>query len=88
MVELRSFNDWYLRYWLSSVPGVAEIATIGGFVKQYQVNVDPTKLLAYGIPLNRIIEVIRASNNEGRRGFAGDGRKGISGSRPGLHSLN
>src|SRR5919197_4496753 len=44
--QLRSFNDWYLRYWLSSVPGVAEVATIGGLVKQYQVNVDPNRLIA------------------------------------------
>src|SRR5215470_15527986 len=49
--QMRSFNDWYLRYWLSSVPGVAEVATIGGFVKQYQVNVDPDRLLAYKTPL-------------------------------------
>ncbi len=62
--ELRSFNDWYMRYWLSSVPGVAEVAPVGGFVKQYQVNVDPTKLLAYNIPLNKVIDVIRNSNNE------------------------
>src|SRR5437667_242789 len=64
LAELRSFNDWYLRYWLESVPGVAEVATVGGFVKQYQVNVDPVKLLAYGIPLNRVIETVRGGNNE------------------------
>ena len=57
LAELRSFNDWYLRYWLESVSGVAEVATVGGFVKQYQVNVDPVKLLAYQIPLNRVIDV-------------------------------
>src|SRR2546426_10816719 len=62
--ELRSFNDWYMRYWLSSVPGVAEVAPVGGFVKQYQVNVDPTKLLAYNIPLKKVIDIIRNSNNE------------------------
>jgi len=62
--QMRSFNDWYIRYWLESVPGVAEVATVGGFVKQYQVNVDPVKLLAYKIPLNHLIEVIRNSNNE------------------------
>ncbi len=64
LAELRSFNDWYLRYWLESVPGVAEVATVGGFVKQYQVNVDPVKLLAYGIPLNRVVETVRGGNNE------------------------
>src|SRR6266498_1402908 len=47
--ELRSFQDWYLRYWLQSVPGVAEVASIGGFQKQYQINVDPNALLAYNI---------------------------------------
>ena len=64
LAELRSFNDWYLRYWLRSVPGVAEVESIGGFQKQYQVNVDPTKLLAYKMPLNKVIESIRMSNNE------------------------
>jgi Cu(I)/Ag(I) efflux system membrane protein CusA/SilA len=64
LAELRSFNDWYVRYWLSSVPGVAEVATVGGFVKQYQVNVDPNRLLAFKVPLNRVIEVIRRSNSD------------------------
>lgn len=64
LAELRSFNDWYLRYWLESVPGVAEVATVGGFVKQYQVSVDPNKLLAYKVPINKLMEVIRNSNNE------------------------
>src|SRR6059036_1475131 len=64
LAQLRSFNDWYMRYWLESVPGVAEVATVGGFVKQYQVNVDPVRLLAYGIPLNRVINAVRGSNSE------------------------
>jgi len=64
LAQMRAFNDWYMRYWLESVPGVAEVATIGGFVKQYQVNVDPVKLLAYKIPLNHVIEVVRNSNGE------------------------
>jgi len=64
LAELRSFNDWYMRYWLESVPGVAEVATVGGFVKQYQVNVDPNKLRAFGMPLQRVMEVIRSSNND------------------------
>ena len=64
LAELRSFNDWYLRYWLESVSGVAEVATVGGFVRQYQVNVDPNKLLAYNIPLSAVMEVIRNSNSE------------------------
>src|SRR5438093_8139286 len=64
LAQLRSFNDWYMRYWLESVPGVAEVATVGGFVKQYQVNVDSNKLLAYNLPLNKVMDVIRNSNNE------------------------
>ena len=64
LAELRSIQDWYLRYQLETVPGVAEVATIGGFVKQYQVNVDPNKLRAYDIPLSTIIEKVRASTNE------------------------
>ena len=64
LADLRSLQDWYLRYQLETVPGVAEIATIGGFVRQYQVNVDPDKLRAYGIPLSTVIEKVRASTNE------------------------
>jgi Cu(I)/Ag(I) efflux system membrane protein CusA/SilA len=64
LAELRTLQDWYLRYWLSSVPGVAEVAAVGGFVKQYQVTVDPQALLAYGLPLQTVIEAIRRSNNE------------------------
>jgi Cu(I)/Ag(I) efflux system membrane protein CusA/SilA len=64
LAQLRSFNDWYMRYWLESVPGVAEVATVGGFVKQYQVTVDPNKLLAYKIPISKVTEVIRNSNTE------------------------
>src|SRR5882762_4089136 len=62
--QMRSFNDWYLRYWLSSVPGVAEVATIGGFVKQYQVNVDPNRLLANKVPLMQVMDTVRNGNNE------------------------
>src|SRR5258705_206541 len=65
LADLRSLQDWYLRYQLATVPGVAEVATIGGFVRQYQVNVDPDKLRAYGIPLSTVIEKGRASTNEG-----------------------
>ncbi|HWO27546.1 MAG TPA: CusA/CzcA family heavy metal efflux RND transporter, partial [Candidatus Acidoferrum sp.] len=64
LADLRSLQDWYLRYQLETVPGVAEVATIGGFVKQYQVNVDPDKLRVYGIPLSTVIEKVRASSNE------------------------
>ncbi|PIQ84643.1 MAG: CusA/CzcA family heavy metal efflux RND transporter [Candidatus Omnitrophica bacterium CG11_big_fil_rev_8_21_14_0_20_63_9] len=62
--ELRTFQDWYLRYHLQSVPGVAEVASIGGFVKQYQVTIDPTKLLSYNIPLNEVIDALREGNQE------------------------
>jgi Cu(I)/Ag(I) efflux system membrane protein CusA/SilA len=60
--SLRSFQDWYLRYWLRSVDGVAEVASVGGFVRQYQINLDPTKVLAYRLNLNEIIEKVRMSN--------------------------
>ncbi|MDT8316558.1 MAG: efflux RND transporter permease subunit [bacterium] len=60
--QLRSIQDWYLRYELQTVPGVAEVASIGGFVKQYQVEVDPNKLIAYGIPLSKIKNAIQRSN--------------------------
>ncbi len=62
--ELRSFQDWYLRYHLQSVPGVAEVASLGGFVKQYQITIDPNKLLAYNISLPRVIEAVRKGNQE------------------------
>lgn len=64
LADLRSFQDWYLRYWLESVPGVAEVAAVGGFVRQYQVDIDPNKLLGYGIPLGDVIRKIRESNND------------------------
>jgi len=62
--QLRSYQDWTLRYAIQSVPGVAEVASIGGFVKQYQVTVDPNRLAAYKLPLEVIIDAIRKSNNE------------------------
>ena len=62
--DLRSLQDWHLRYQLATVPGVAEVATIGGFIRQYQVNLDPNKLLAYGIPLSTVIERVKSSTNE------------------------
>ncbi len=62
--ELRSYQDWTLRYALQSVPGVSEVASIGGFVKQYQVTVDPNKLATLSIPLDKVVSAIRESNNE------------------------
>ena len=64
LAELRTFQDWYLRYQIQSVPGVAEVAPIGGFVRQYQVNVEPNKLLAYNIPITEVVEAIRKGNND------------------------
>jgi Cu(I)/Ag(I) efflux system membrane protein CusA/SilA len=62
--ELRSIQDWYLRYELQTVPGVSEVASIGGYVKQYQVEVDPNKLAAYNLPLHKIVKAIKRSNND------------------------
>lgn len=62
--ELRSIQDWYLRYALTSVEGVAEVASVGGFVKSYRITVDPNKLLAYNISLNQVINAIKRSNND------------------------
>src|SRR5450759_282274 len=64
LAELRSLQDWYLRYQVETVPGVAEVASIGGFVRQYQVNLDPNKLRAYNIPLSIVIDRVRDSTNE------------------------
>jgi Cu(I)/Ag(I) efflux system membrane protein CusA/SilA len=64
LADLRTLQDWYLRYQLETVPGVAEVATIGGFVKQFQVNLDPEKLRAYNIQLSRVIDRVRESTNE------------------------
>ncbi|HAT1844367.1 efflux RND transporter permease subunit [Legionella pneumophila] len=64
LAELRTFQDWYLRYWLRAVPGVSEVASVGGFVRQYQVNLDPVKILAYNLSVPDIIEKIRMSNND------------------------
>jgi Cu(I)/Ag(I) efflux system membrane protein CusA/SilA len=62
--ELRSYQDWYLRYYLKSVAGVAEVAPLGGFVRQYQVQVDPNRLRAFNIPIAKVIEAVRAGNND------------------------
>jgi Cu(I)/Ag(I) efflux system membrane protein CusA/SilA len=64
LAELRTFQDWYLRYWLQSVPGVAEVASIGGFQKQYQIDVDPNALLVRKIPLQKVIDAVRHGNND------------------------
>ena len=62
--QLRTMQDWYVQYWLRSVPGVSEVASIGGFVKEYQVEINPDTLLAYHLPINNVIAAIRSSNND------------------------
>jgi len=64
LADLRSYQDWYLSYYLRSVPGVAEVAPIGGYTRQFQVNLDPNRLRAYGIPVSRVVEAVRGGNNE------------------------
>jgi Cu(I)/Ag(I) efflux system membrane protein CusA/SilA len=64
LADLRSYQDWYLRYYLKSVPGVAEVAPLGGFVRQYQVNVDPNKLQSFNISISKVVEAVRSGNND------------------------
>ena len=64
LAELRSYQDWYLRYHLKSVRGVADVASLGGYVRQYQVNVDPNRLRAYGLPIGRVVEAVRRGNSD------------------------
>src|SRR5437870_6222736 len=61
--DLRTLQDWFVRYQLNSVPGVAEVASVGGYVQQYQVDVDPNKLRAYSLPLSKVVEAVQSSNN-------------------------
>ena len=64
LARLRTLNDWYVQYWLRSITGVAEVAPIGGYVKQYQIEIDPNALLAFGIPIDTVIAAVRQSNND------------------------
>src|SRR6187397_3278876 len=64
LADLRSYQDWHLRYFLKAVPGVSEIASLGGFGRQYQVNVDPNRLRNYGLSIQRVVEAVRAGNTE------------------------
>jgi Cu(I)/Ag(I) efflux system membrane protein CusA/SilA len=64
LADIRSYQDWYLRYYLKSVKGVAEVASIGGFGRQYQVNVDPNRLRNYGLPIQKVVEAVRGGNSE------------------------
>src|SRR4029453_17117307 len=62
--DLRSYQDWYLRSYLKAVPGVSEVASLGGFGRQYQVNVDPNRLRNYGLSIQRVVEGVRGGNVE------------------------
>ncbi len=62
--QLRTLNDWYVQYWLRSIRGVAEVAPVGGYVKQYQIEIDPNALLSYNLPLDRVVDTVRKSNND------------------------
>src|ERR1017187_6846113 len=64
LADLRGYQDWYLRNYLKSVPGVADVAPLGGFVRQYQVNVDPDKLQTYNIPISKVVEAVRSGNSD------------------------
>ncbi len=64
LAELRTLQDWYIRYWLKAVPGVSDVASIGGYVQQYQVNVEPNALQAYNLSLDKVMHAIRMSNND------------------------
>ncbi len=89
LADLRSLQDWHLRYALETVPGVAEVASIGGFVRQYQVQLDPNKLLAYNVPLSTVINRVKASTNEvGGRVLDLSGAQYMIRGLGYLHSLN
>ena len=81
LAELRTLQDWYLRYQLTKAQGVAEVASIGGFVQQYQVTVDPVKLRAYGIPLSTVAQRDPRLQSRRRRPQPGDGRDRVHGAR-------
>src|ERR1039458_8202019 len=69
LADLRTLQDWQVQYQIRAVPGVAEVASVGGFVKQYQVTIDPNRLLAYKIPINRVVEQIRAAIRKWADGY-------------------
>src|SRR6185369_9227527 len=62
LAELRAFQDWTMRYWLQSVDGVAEVASVGGFVRQYQIDVDPGRLVSYGVTLRDVADAARRAS--------------------------
>ena len=87
--QMRSYQDWYLRYALQSLPGVAEVAPVGGFVREYQVNIDPIRLQAYKLPVNAVADAISKSNNDvGGRLVEFSGREYMVRGRGYLRSLD
>ena len=87
--QMRSYQDWYLRYALQSLPGVAEVAPVGGFVREYQVNIDPIRLQAYKLPVNAVADAISKSNNDvGGRLVEFSGREFMVRGRGYLRSLD
>jgi len=64
LAQLRALQDWFLKYELKAVPNVAEVASVGGFVRQYQIVLDPDRLRAYGIPFSRVVDAVRNANND------------------------
>jgi Cu(I)/Ag(I) efflux system membrane protein CusA/SilA len=87
--QMRSYQDWYLRYALQSLPGVAEVAPVGGFVREYQVNLDPIRLQAYKLPVNAVADAISKSNNDvGGRLVEFSGREYMVRGRGYLRSLD
>ena len=87
--QMRSYQDWYMRYALQSLPGVAEVAPVGGFVREYQVQIDPIRLQAYKIPVNAVADAISKSNNDvGGRLVEFSGREYMVRGRGYLHSLD
>src|SRR5258708_4434222 len=91
LYELRAIQDWYLRYVLTSVPGVSEVASVGGYEKQYQVEVDPVRLQAFGVPITRVMEAVAGGNTEtGARVLEVSGREYMIralGYAKGIHDL-
>ena len=87
--RLRTLNDWYVQYWLRSVTGVAEVAPVGGYVKQYQIEIDPNALLAYNMPIDMVISSVRQSNNDvGGRVVEWTGREYMVRGRGYLQNVN
>ena len=87
LAELRGFQDWYLRYWLASVPGVAEVASIGGFVKQYQVNLDPNRMAAYNLAVGERRRCHQGEQQRGGRAAARILWPRVHGAGPGIPDL-